>query len=74
MHREVELNLPHVKAAKLYVEAGGQWILHVWTGLSSTDNEALHALYHDLDGLIGKETGYTAYVVHPEDADNATRP
>ncbi len=73
MHREVELNLSHVKATKLYVEAGGQWILHVWTDLLSTESEALTVLRRDLDGLIGRETGYSAYVLYPGDVVNADR-
>lgn len=58
MHREVELNLRHVRSAKLYVEYGGQWILHVWTDLSSADARAFRALEHSLRGLMGRETGY----------------
>jgi hypothetical protein len=71
MHQEAELNLPHVSSAKVYVEAGGKWILHVWTDLLSTDRGPLDALKHALDGLIGRETGYTAYVVYPKDSANA---
>jgi hypothetical protein len=71
MHQEAELNLPHVSSTKVYVEAGGKWILHVWTDLLSIEREALDALEHGLDGIIGRETGYTAYVVHPKDFANA---
>ncbi len=73
MHRDIELNRPHVKTAKLYIEAGDQWVLHVWTDISSTDNEALDEFSRDLDDLIGRETGYTSIRIYPECAENADR-
>jgi hypothetical protein len=71
MYQEAELNLPRVSSAKVYVEAGGKWILHAWTDLLLIDKGALESLEHALDGLIGRETGYTAYVVQPKHAANA---
>jgi len=72
MHKNVELNIAHVTAAKLYVEDGGKWILHIWTDLSSADQVPMLALKYALDDLMGKETGYTTYVIHHKDSADAS--
>ena len=63
--------MPYVTSAKVYVENGGSWVLHVWTELFSTDSEKIHTLNNSLNSLLGTTTGYTTYVVHLRDSDNA---
>jgi hypothetical protein len=66
VHRDVELNLPHAKTGKLYIEEDGRWVVHVFPDLASTDDGA-QALAHGLDSKIGRETGYDSYKIHFRD-------
>jgi len=72
MHKYSELGLPYAKAAKLYVENGGRWVLHVWTGVPASDTQARATLEKALDVLMADHKGYSEYVVHSEGADDAS--
>lgn len=62
-HKTVELDLAHAKEGQLYIE-DGRWVVHVFPTLSSKDAAAVTHLCAELDGLMGRETGWDTYRVH----------
>jgi hypothetical protein len=65
VHKVVTLGLPHADEGRLYLEDGGERVLHVMTDLR--EGEAANALRVELAKRSGRNSEYDRAILHTKD-------